>query len=360
MVPFLLFLGLAYSATEIEQVDLFEKGTGGVHTYRIPALIETRKGTLLAVADARHNNTRDLPGKISLVLRRSTDRGRTWSPMQTLRAVPEAVGGVGDASLLLDRDTGRIWCFHAFGLPGVGFFESTPANRLQVHAIFSDDDGVHWSAALNLTSQIYQPGFHGVFVTSGTLLQTRKGRMLLPLVVRDSAAKTMHARNAYSDDHGRTWKVGEAIGPGTDENHNVEMPDGMIVQNMRPAKGGFRLTARSTDGGVTFGPVAEDRALPDPSCNAGIVRHSKKGWLLFTNAASSAKRERMTIRASRDEGKSWDWSQVLHEGPAAYSTVIVLRDGSVGVLYERGEKDAVERITFARLLLPLLKPLLKP
>src|SRR5260221_14342829 len=88
-----------------EQVDLFHQGDNGVHTYRIPALLETRKGTLLAVADARHDSTRDLPARISLVMRRSLDRGRTWSNAVTIRAVPE--GGVGDPSLLLDRKTGR-------------------------------------------------------------------------------------------------------------------------------------------------------------------------------------------------------------------------------------------------------------
>jgi sialidase-1 len=331
-------------------VDLFRQGEAGVHTYRIPALIETRNGTLLAVADARHNSTRDLPGRISLVVRRSADKGRTWTPMQTLREVPEAEGGVGDASLLLDRRTGRIWCFHAYGPPGVGFFESTPEKPLQVHAVHSDDDGITWSSPVNLTSQLMLPGFHGIFVTSGTLLQTRAGRMLLPLVVRDSAAKTMHARNAYSDDGGKSWRVGAAIGPDTDESHNVELADGTIVQNLRPVRGSARMIARSTDGGATFGPVAADPALIDPRCNAGIARMGKR--LVFTNAASPSKRERLTIRASRDEGRSWYWSRLLHAGPAAYSTVIALRDGSVAVLYECGDQDSVERIAFVRLKLP--------
>ncbi len=333
-----------------QQTDLFQQGDAGVHTYRIPALIETRAGTLLAVADARHNSPRDLPGKISLVLRRSSDKGRTWSAMRTLREVPEAQGGVGDPSLLLDRSNGRIWCFHAFGPPGVGFFESSPEKPLQVHAIHSDDDGMTWSVAVDLTGQLMNPGFHGLFVTSGTLIQTRTGRMLLPLVVRDSTSKKMHARNAYSDDHGKSWRVGAAIGPDTDESHNVELADGSIVQNMRPAKGTARLIARSTDGGATFGAVQADAVLVDPSCNAGITRH--RGRLVFTNAASATERERLTIRTSRDEGRNWDWSRILHEGPAAYSTVIALGDGSVAVLYESGAKSSVERITFVRLKLP--------
>ncbi len=103
--------------------------------------------------------------------------------------------------------------------------------------------------------------------------------------------------------------------------------------------------ARSTDGGVNFSAVSHDVALVDPSCNAGIVRAAK--LLIFTNAAS-AKRERLTVKSSKDNGASWSTGKVLHEGPAAYSTVIALRDGTLGVLYERGSQYAAERITFAR------------
>ncbi|MBL8211636.1 MAG: exo-alpha-sialidase, partial [Bryobacterales bacterium] len=135
---------LAAPPPDILQLDLFHQGDQGVHTYRIPALLETRKGTLLAAADARHENTRDLPGRISLVLRRSFDRGKTWTPIQTIRSVPE--GGVGDPSFLLDPRSGRIWCFHAYGPPGIGFPTAKPGattgpTTLQVHAIHSDDDG---------------------------------------------------------------------------------------------------------------------------------------------------------------------------------------------------------------------------
>jgi sialidase-1 len=111
-----LWAAVCLSAADFEEVDLFRQGEAGVHTYRIPALVQTRKGTLLAVVDARHDTTSDLPARISLVMRRSTDGGRHWSEMQTLREVKE--GGVGDASLLLDQGSGRVWCMHAYGPPG--------------------------------------------------------------------------------------------------------------------------------------------------------------------------------------------------------------------------------------------------
>lgn len=338
-------LALGSDTEPLWQVDIWKQGEGGVHTYRIPALIETRKGTLLAVADARYDNTRDLPGKIALVMRRSSDRGKTWSPSRVIREVKE--GGVGDASLLLDRKSGRIWCFHAYGPPGIGFRTAKPGERtgpttLQVHAMWSDDDGMHWSDAVDLTAQIKDPSWEAMFATSGTNIQTSKGRYLVPMVVRGSDGVVM-SRNAYSDDRGKTWRIGPGIGPGTDESHAVELRDGTVLQNMR--SGPRRAIARSHDGGVSFGPVTHDEALIDPVCNAGITRTGN--LLIFTNAAST-KRERLTVWISEDNGATWAYRRVLHPGPAAYSTVIALQDGSIGVLYERGEMSAIERITFAR------------
>lgn len=349
----ILWLGLlaaaAWAGPRFRQVDLFRQGDDGVHTYRIPALVETRKGTLIAVADARHDKSSDLPGRISLVMRRSFDKGTTWSPAQVIRKVEQ--GGVGDASLLLDRGSGRVWCFHGYGPPGIGFPTAKPgavtgAETLQVHAIYSDDDGDTWSPPVDITPQIKDPSWQAMFATSGTHFETSHGRYLVPMVVRDSG-RAVSARNAYSDDKGRTWKIGPAIGRGTDESKAVELADGTILENMRAGKA--RAVARSRDGGITFDEPAEEAALVDPSCNAGITRYQRRGrnLLVFTNAASE-RRENLSVKISPDGGRTWTGGRTIHSGPAAYSTVIALRDGTIGVLYERGEKYAAERITFAR------------
>jgi sialidase-1 len=331
------------------RVDLFRQGDEGINTYRIPALIETRRETLLAVADARHDSARDLPARISLVLRISHDRGNTWSPTRTLRQVAE--GGIGDASLLLDRRTGRVWCFHNYGPTGIGFLTAQPGARtgpttLQFHAIFSDDEGATWSDPSDFTPLIKEPSWQGMFATSGTHIQTSSGRYLVPMVVRDGQG-IISARNAYSDDAGKTWSMGAAIEPGTNESKCVELPGGIILQNIR--NGPTRAIALSNDGGVTFGVVTHDTALIDPSCNAGITRYRRKqrDLLLFTNAAST-KRENLTLKVSANQGKTWTASRILHSGPAAYSTVIALRDGSVAVMYECGETSPYTRIRFAR------------
>ncbi len=350
VVTFLYAAAGMAQAPLFEQVDLLHKGGVGVHTYRIPALLETLKGTLIAVADARHDSARDLPARISLVMRRSFDGGKTWTPQRTIVPAPEG-GGVGDASLLLDRQSGRVWCFHAYGPPGIGFNTAKPGARtgaqtLQVHAIHSDDDGNTWSEPVDLTPQIKDPLWDAMFATSGTHFQTASGRFLVPMVVRD-AAHAVSSRNAYSDDHGRTWKMGASAGPDTDESKAVQLADGTVLQNMRD--GARRAVARSRDGGVTFGPLEHDPALTDPSCNAGLARTSIGGRevVVFTNAASS-KRENLTVRFSYDGGRTWAAARTLYAGPAAYSTVIPLRDGTLAVLYERGESSPADRITFAR------------
>lgn len=335
--------------TSLLQRDLFHQGEYGVNTYRIPALLETAHGVLIAVADARHDSSNDLPGHISLAMRRSFNQGADWDAPRTIQEAKE--GGVGDASLLLDRATGRVWCFFTYGPPGIGFWNAEPGNvtgakTLQIYAISSDDDGVTWSEPSDITPMVKKPSWRAVFATSGTDIQTSTGRFLLPLVVRDENS-VIHSANAYSDDHGKSWKTGDLIGTGTDENHNVELNDGTILQNMR--NGPTRSVAVSRDGGVTFGPVTHDPALIDPSCNAGFThyRFALADLLVFTNAAST-KRENLTVKLSYDGGKTWPIARVLNAGPSSYSTVLMLHDGRIAVLYESGSQYSAEKITFAR------------
>jgi len=129
----------------------------------------------------------------------------------------------------------------------------------------------------------------------------------------------------------------------------VERADGSLLLNIRSYRGNYRrLVSVSKDGGQTWSQPVEDDALVEPVCQASLVHHPGiEGGVLFSNPAST-KRERMTVRLSRDEGKTWPVAKVLYDGPSAYSCLAVLRDGSIGCLYERGKKQASETITFAR------------
>ncbi len=353
----ILALSASAQKTSFYQTDLFWRGLHGVNTYRIPALLQTQQGTLIAVVDARENSPHDLPARISLVMRRSFDEGSHWGPITTIVSVPS--GGVGDASLLLDRTNGRIWCFFNYGPPGIGFLTAKPGAKtgpttLQVHTMYSDDQGTTWSRPVDITPEIKKPCWQALFATSGTDIQLKSGRFLMPLVVRD-AKGIIHSVNAYSDDHGKTWKVGEFIGSGTDESHPVELNDGIVMQNMRD--GDTRAIAESANGGISFGPVYHDATLIDPGCNAGITSFpsGRQNLLIFTNAANSRSRKNLTVKVSYDQGRTWSLALVINPGPSGYSTVIPLNNDDIGVLYERGGPLAVGRITFARFNLRWIK-----
>ncbi len=274
-------------------MDLFRAGDAGAYAYRMPALIETLQGTLLAVSDARHRDTpRETYAHISLVMRTSHDLGRTWSPAVTIRQVPE--GAVGIPALLLDRRTGRVWCFHTYTpVPNTG--ERTGPDDSRFHEIHSDDEGKTWSEFVDLTPQIRDPSWQSMFTTSGTSSQTSEGRYLVPMVIRDEH-DVVSSRNAWSDDAGKTWSIGPAMAPG---NH---------------------ATARFGD------------------------------KLLLTIAAG-ANSENLTLKISEDNGASWYVYWVLHTGPSDHSTMVVLGDGGLAVLYECGEKSPYERIRFEHLQL---------
>jgi sialidase-1 len=333
-------------------VDLDVRGQGAP-VFRIPALAVTTKGTLLAAYDARPTMV-DVPSHIAVVLRRSTDGGRTWSPRLTVRA-DTAPLGYGDPSLLVDRQTGRIFLFHAASVRQ-GFFGSGTGNRdddpnvLHADLSWSDDDGQSWRHR-RLTAMVKDSAWGGLFATSGQGIQldfgVHAGRLLQQFVIRRGSAN--FGASLYSDDHGETWRMGALVGPGLDENKTVQRSDGTVVLNSRAKP--YRLVAESRDGGVSYGPVRADSQLVDPANNGSIVRLSvargqPRDRLLFSNTADATARRRLTLRLSCDGGRSWEASRVLVDGPAAYSTLTELPGGDVGVLFERGDYAA---ISFARL-----------
>ncbi len=158
----------------------------------------------------------------------------------------------------------------------------------------------------------------------------------------------------YSDDHGKTWKIGGSAGPETNESAVVQLADGALLLNMRSYAGRqHRAIASSHDGGLTWSPVRLDAALIEPVCQASMIRYTLaretgKNRLLFSNPADTAGRDRMTVRLSDDEAKTWPVARMVYAGPSAYSSLAVLQDGTIGLLYERGTANAYEEIEFAR------------
>ena len=162
--------------------------------------------------------------------------------------------------------------------------------------------------------------------------------------------RSRYSHVIYSDDGGKTWKLGGSAGPDCNESTVVELSDGSLMLNMRSYSGkNRRVVSISRDSGLTWTEPVADDTLIEPVCQASLIGFGKgkRGVLLFSNPADT-KRVNMTVRLSRNEGKSWSVSKVVHEGPSAYSNLIELKGNTVGLLYERGNAEQYERITFAR------------
>jgi len=335
-----------------QAVDVFVRGGEGVFLYRIPALAVTTKGAILALCDARIERGDDLPNNIDLVLRRSFDLGETWTPSQKIANFP-GMEGAGDASLLVDRETGTIWVFYAYGPEGIGSRESQPGidgPTLRLHLIHSNDEGATWSEATDLNPMVKDPAWKAVWPSPGSGFQARSGRLYFPLTqVSDAVGYT---RYIYSDDHGVSWKITVPAGRNTDESMCVELDDGTLMANMRGSKK-QRAVAISNDKGISWEPMSYDKTLIGPNCQASFIRYSSlsngddKNRLLFSNPAST-KRENMTVRLSYDEGKTWPVSKTIYPGLAGYSSLAVLPDGSIGMFYEHGAQHDTDQLTFVR------------
>jgi sialidase-1 len=328
------------------QVDVFVSGQEGYHTFRIPAIVATPTGTLLAFCEGRKHGRGD-SGDIDLVLKRSTDGGRRWGPLEVLfDAGPDTVG---NPCLVRDRDTGVLWMALTKNRGDENerlILEGKSKGGRTVWITRSADDGKTWAGLREITDDVKDPNWTWYATGPGVGVQLRGGRLVIPCDHAMAGTQAFHSHVIYSDDHGETWKRGGSVGEKTNECQLVELAGGSLLINMRSYHGkNRRATATSRDGGLTWSEVTLDEALVEPVCQAALIRRDE--LLVFSNPAS-ARRERLTVKLSADEGRTWRASRVLHEGPAAYSGLVALADGSIGCLYECGAQSPYERIVFAR------------
>jgi sialidase-1 len=353
MLAFLAAVAVAPCAAGPAQHDLFRSGTEGYHTFRIPSLLVTPKGTLLAFCEGRKRGRGDA-GNIDLVLKRSLDGGKSWRPMQVI--ADDADNTVGNPCPVYDRSTNTVWLLltHNLGKDGEkAIRDGTSKDTRRVWVMKSGDDGATWSKPVDITKDVKDPKWTWYATGPGVGVQLTSGRLLIPCDHTEAGTKTNRSHVIYSDDKGATWKLGGVLGEKTNECQVVERQDGSLLLNMRSYHGkNRRAVAISTDGGKTWSDVTLDDALIEPVCQASLIRAGPDG-LLFSNPASK-KREKMTVRLSDDGGKTWGAGKCLHEGPAAYSC-LGLADGDVLCLYERGKKSPYETITLARFSLGWLK-----
>ena len=350
-----LALGRANAARPfIKQSAVYQAKDGGYFVHRIPALLATGKGTLLAFCEARSGSASD-SAPTDLVLRRSLDDGKTWTPAQIVARFPGFT--VGNPTSVEDTKTGIIWLLMTANPAGVTEKEiddGSPKGGRTVWITHSTDDGAHWAAAKEITSSTKKSNWTWYATGPGNGIQLESGRLVIPCDHKVAGTHAFYSHVIYSDDHGETWKLGGTAGPETNESAVVQLADGSLLLNMRSYAGQHqRAVAVSHDGGLTWSKVRLDPTLNEPVCQASMVRDTaargdRKDRLLFSNPADTAHRDRMTVRLSYDEGKSWPVARLIYAGPSAYSSLAVLRDGTIGLLYERGETSAYEEIEFAR------------
>lgn len=316
--------------------DLFNASTNdSISCYRIPSLVTAPNGDVLAAIDERVPSCNDLRGSddINIVLRRSTDDGKTWSAIETVVDFPLGKSA-SDPSMIVDEMTDEIFLFYNF------MDLDTEKDIYYLHVVKSDDNGKTWSKPEDITSQITKPEWHKdfKFITSGRGIQTSGGKLLHCLVNLNSG---MHVFG--SDDHGKSWFfIDNPIKP-ADESKIVELEDGSWMINARANdKKGFRYVHISSDEGKTWTTNPEPQ-LSDPGCNASIIRYTstkegfKKNRLLFANANSVKGRTNLMVRVSYDEGKTWSDGKTVYGGSAAYSSLTILEDGNIGVFFEKDE-----------------------
>lgn len=338
---------------------IWQSGRDGYHTYRIPAFAVTAEGTLLAFCEGRIDSSSDT-GKINLLVKRSTDNGKTWSAQQIIWQ--DADNTCGNPSPVVDRETGTIWLLMSWNRGGdreAQIIEQQSNDTRRIFVTFSADDGLTWAEPEEITATVKKPNWTWYATGPGSGIQIEQGayagRLVIPCDHIEAATKHYYSHVIFSDDHGRTWQLGgRSPRHQVNECEVVELANGRLMLNMRnyDRANRQRQVTFSDDGGATWTDQRFDTALIEPICQASIRRYSwpgtdTKNVILFSNPANEYARVNMTLRASFDDGLTWAFQTVLYAGPSGYSDLAVCRNGNVACLYECGVANYHERITLA-------------
>ncbi|MFV8327560.1 exo-alpha-sialidase [Flavobacterium sp. ZS1P14] len=336
---------------------LFTPGDAGSLHYRIPAIITAADGSLVTVTDKRWNHAGDLAAKIDPVVRRSTDKGKTWTTPLVI-ANFGGPNGAGDAALVLDKTNGNLLCILS---AEKGFFTSTNAAPAKVLIVRSTDNGKTWGTPLDVTHQIYgpNPNWKGLFVASGRAHQLHDGKIVAAIAVREDVAGKEHINNYMisSTDHGASWiaSTGRAELDG-DESKIIELNNGNLMMSIRN-KGPRRFNI-SIDQGLTWGTAYDQVDITDPNCDGDLIRYTStldgynKNRLLHSIPFAN-NRTNVSVLMSTDEGATWPIRKTIFSGASAYSSLTVLPDGTIGIYYENGE-NSIYQMYFARFSLKWL------
>ncbi len=358
---------------DIVKTDLFKVGDHGYNLYHIPGIAVTAKGTILAWCEARKNG-HDWDD-IDILLRRSTDDGKTWSEAKKIvhvdgpkqknpfalrlkRTDPKTVT-YNNPVLIADRDgtVHMVFCLEYMRC----FYQR------------SDDDGNTWSKPIETTKtfEAFRKGYDWKVLATGPNhgIQLKNGRLLVPVWLSTGTGRNAHRPSVtatiVSDDGGKTWQASEIAIPNTrkfvnpNETVAVELADGRVMLNARNESGARRrIVVTSPDGATQWSEPRFQEDLLDPVCMGGLTRYHYEGksLLLFSNPDTPKGRRNVTVRVSEDEGKTWPISRSVESGWSAYSDINVTPSGTILCFYGRSKKQnfAGDRLTVARFRLDWL------
>jgi sialidase-1 len=365
VVLFCAMLSISVMAEpEPAHVDVFFSGKDGYNNYRIPAIEVAPDGSLLAFAEAR---TAGDPGEgptsaVDLVFKRSTDNGVTWSEMKIIEQ-PGKGWSAANPATTVDRQTGKVWLLYLRCKPERGTSKARPGtDDLQTFARFSEDNGQTWSNPIDLTEvgrDMKDPQWRATVIGPGGMIQDRNGR----LIAAAWRVAPWGVFAVYSEDHGRTWQRGQMVPSQIpnkkhcpNETQVVELSDGRILMDYRDESNAHRWMVESRDGGKTWTEPRVGVSVTPVAC--AIERYTLKSAgddrdRIIWTGPKGPKRSNLVAKLSYDEGQTFPAERLIAAGPAAYSDLTILKDKSVGVLWERGN---YKFITFTRLTREFLEP----
>lgn len=360
-------------------VALRKHNDDGVHTYRIPAMTTSTKGTLLVVYDMRRRKGRDLQEDIDIGLSRSSDGGQTWDPVRVIMdmgeygGLPQELNGCSDPGIIVDQQTGEIFCFALWmnGKPEKhqwvgdgsepGFDIGKTAQFMMVR---SKDDGRTWTKPENMTRRLKDESWWLLAPSPQSGICLPDGTLAMPVQGRTGSEKLeTFATLMISHDHGETWAIGRPGYTGGNECQAALLDDGSIMLNVRNDRERFRAVVVTKDLGQTWTPHETNRnTLIEPNCNGSLLRidfdcaGEKKHALLFVNPHTQKGRLNHTIQVSFDDGKTWPDSHhmLLDDGlGAGYPSLARVDHNHIGIVYEGSQAQLTfERISISDLLTP--------
>lgn len=373
---------VATSGDEVVRTD----GTTMVcRRMRIPGMVTTTAGSLLAVYDLRWSQDGDLPGDIDIGLSRSTNGGHSWEAPRPVVDMgewldqPESKNGVGDPAILVDKKTGHIYIagLVAHGLNrgwywGISKTGMAPKDTGQVVISKSEDDGKTWSTPQNITPEIKDPAWQLMLQGPGAGISMRDGTLVFAFQYKVNLG-TDHepryiARSSimYSKNHGESWQVAPGVDypQETTEAQVVELNDGSLMLNCRISSGGRAVfTTKDLGKSWTQHKTSGRGTFNMSGCMASILRYSStkdgdaKDILLFSGPADGgkARRSHQSVRYSLDEGETWSEPYLLDElGGGGYSCLTLIEEDGrrdIGIIYEGSQSNmAFERLTLAEIM----------